>query len=172
MKKIIISSVLVFITVLLGFVGYKSIKNHYQKKIIAKKTQTLPEFSFYTLENQLFSTKELKPETSVIISYFHPECEHCQYEAKDMVKHQQDFKNTQILMISPADINEIQQFAEKCNLQQLQNLIILHDTAYVFEDTFGESAFPTLFIYSKQHQLIKKFSGEVKAVKIIEILNQ
>lgn len=165
---ILFYAIVIVIFALLFFIYLQNQK----KTAIAEKIQSLPDFTFRTLGNSDFSKTDIIPEIPLIISYFHPECEHCQYDAKDIVKHKSDFNNCQILMISTSKTEEIKQFAEKYNLNELENLVLLHDTAFVFEDTFGKSPLPTLLIYSKEHKLLEKFSGEVKAEKIIEILNQ
>jgi len=129
MKKIIIILVFILIIILLGSLGYKAINRYQKRTSITNKIQTLPKLSFVTLNNKVFNNKNIKPNLPILINYFHPECEHCQYEVKDIISHTSDFTQIQLLMISPAKVTEIKRFKKAYNLDQLNNLILLHDTS-------------------------------------------
>ena len=75
---------------------------------IERSAQLLPFFEFLTLENVVFSTKDLKKyNQKVIINFFSPSCEHCQYMAKQYLKNKELFKGVTILMITISDSSEL-----------------------------------------------------------------
>ena len=71
----------------------------------------------------------------------------------------QKIKNVQILMITSADSLSAAKFNSDYKLSLLPNIIILRDTNYQFQKTFGTGVVPTFFIY-EQNKLVKKVIGE------------
>lgn len=169
-KKIILSSIVVIILALFYF-GYQAIQKRSVLNAVEEKTKRLPNLSFYNIDETIFNyVNEYKQQTLII--YFHPECEHCQYEAKQIFDNKDQFNRTQILMISPAPLTQIKQFTTDYQLTTISNLRVLWDKERKFETYFGAATFPTVFIYSKQNQLQKKYKGEVKIEAILKHLEK
>lgn len=169
MKKTIAILLIFLVITTVSYFGYRSIKKHNTTKQTEKTIQELPVFSFYILNKKRFTyTNTTKKHTLII--YFHPECEHCQYEAKQLVLNKEKFKQTQILMISPADLRDIQLFNTSYGLNKIETLKMLWDKERKFENYFGKSTFPTILIYNKENKLQKKYKGEVKIESIIEYI--
>jgi thiol-disulfide isomerase/thioredoxin len=126
------------------------------ESIIAKT----PEFSFLTLDNHSFSDKNIENRKSrLILNHFNPNCEHCQYMAGEFIKDSQKLNDVQILMITSADSASVAKFNGDYKLSLLPNIIILRDTNYQFQKTFGSGVVPSFFIY-EQNKLVKKVIGE------------
>ena len=120
----------------------------------------IPEFSFLTLNNHSFSDKNIENRKSrLILNHFNPNCEHCQYMAGEFLKDSQKIKNIQILMITSADSASVAKFNSDYKLSLLPNIIILRDTNYQFQKTFGTGVVPSFFIY-EHNKLVKKVIGE------------
>jgi peroxiredoxin len=167
MKKIIILTLLLTIVVGLSYFGYNVIQKQTINKQIESTIQKLPILSFYTTNQEIF-TFENNPQKNTLIIYFHPECEHCQYEAKQISKYQSEFKGTYILMVSPAQLDDIKQFQTEYQLEEISSLKMLWDKDREFETYFGNSTFPTILIYNSNNELQKKYKGEVKIDAIIK----
>lgn len=130
-------------------------KNHGNEKII--KT---PNFLFITLNNQSFSNVQImKSKNRLILNHFSPNCEHCQYMAGEFLKDSQKLKDVQVLMITSSDSASAAKFNGDYKLSLLPNIIILRDTNYQFQKTFGTGIVPSFFIY-EQNKLVKKVIGE------------
>lgn len=170
MKKILIITFIAIILCVLSYCGYKGIKKQVDNGKTEALIKTLPEFSFYSLEDILYTRNSLKEGVPIVILYFHPNCEHCQYEATQLVNHKEDFKAAQLIMISIAPVNEIKTFFTTYQLNQLPNLTILSDKEVQFEHYFGSAILPTVLIYSKDWQLKNKYKGEIKIEAIINCL--
>ncbi len=128
---------------------------------------TTPQFSFLIQNNHSFSNNDLdKTKSRIIINHFNPTCEHCQYMASELLKDSQKLKNVQILMITSADSLSTSKFNYDYKLILLPNIIILRDTNYQFQRTFGTGIVPSFFIYEK-NKLIKKVIGETKIENLI-----
>ena len=167
MKKIIASLIIIITLIGLAYMGVNIIQKQAIKKQIESTIQKLPILSFYTTNQEIF-TFENNPQKNILIIYFHPVCEHCQYEAKQISKHQDKFKGTYILMVSPAQLDDIKQFQTDYQLGEITNLKMLWDKDRKFEAYFGTSTFPTVLIYNSNNELQKKYKGEVKIDAIIK----
>ncbi len=159
----------VIILLALSYFGYSSTKKHNVKKQAESRIQELPSFSFFNLNEELFTYQNIEKEETLLI-YFHPDCEHCQYEAKQIVLNKEKFKETQIIMISPASLLAINQFNKTYELNKIKNLEVLWDKERKFENYFGVATFPTILIYDDENQLQKKHKGEVKIEAILKEL--
>ena len=154
--KIFITVVLLVILVSCLFIIKKVNEKNKAESIIAKT----PEFSFLTLDNHSFSDKNIENRKSrLILNHFSPNCEHCQYMAGEFIKDSQKLKDVQILMITSADSSSVAKFNSDYKLSLLSNIIILRDTNYQFQKTFGTGVVPSFFIY-EQNKLVKKVIGE------------
>ncbi len=161
--KIFIGTILIFVFLplagkLIANVYYKiKEKNHTQINM-----QNLPAFSFFTLDNKLFSAKDLNSYTGkIIINFFNPECEHCQYMSKKYIEYADSLKNIKIIMVTNADSATTVKFVTDFKLNSLSNIIVLRDTKFAFFKLFGSSVVPSFFVYKNQ-TLLKKISGETK----------
>lgn len=154
--KIFISVVLIVILVSCLLLLKKINEKNRAESIIAKT----PEFSFLKFDNHSFSNKNIENRKSrLILNHFNPNCEHCQYMAGEFIKDSQKLNDVQILMITSADSASVAKFNGDYKLSLLPNIIILRDTNYQFQKTFGSGVVPSFFIY-EQNKLVKKVIGE------------
>jgi peroxiredoxin len=174
MKKRIIGFTILGLIVTLGaFMLYSMQKKIKQKKAIQENIRSLPDFTFYHLEDSSqFTPKDLVENQSILLIYFNSECEHCQYEASEIYKQQAQFKDTQVLLISSESIKAIQSFSKKYKLTQIPFLKVLKVDVEAFYKSFGSLSVPSIFIYDTDHKLVKNFKGEVKIEKLLEYTDQ
>jgi len=74
-KKSILIIVLICVFGLLSYLGFNVISKAREKNQIAKQLEIIPEFEFLTLEQQLFTKANLKPNAYSIFIYFNSECD-------------------------------------------------------------------------------------------------
>ena len=161
--KIFISVVLIVILVSCLLLFKKINEKNRAESIIAKT----PEFSFLTFDNHSFSNKNIENRKSrLILNHFNPNCDHCQYMAGEFLKNSQKIKDIQILMITSADSASAAKFNRDYKLSLLPNIIILRDTNYQFQKTFGTGVVPSFFIY-EHNNLVKKVIGETKIENLV-----
>jgi thiol-disulfide isomerase/thioredoxin len=171
MKKVLTAGIIILIVGLTVFLLI-GIADKIQKSKIAKEgIKSLPVFSFRTLNDSIFNSDQLK-EGPVLILFFHPECEHCQYQISTLFKNNLMPPGLKVLLISNAEKEGIRRFMEENDLLQHPGLIALADQTYSFRDYFGTEIVPALFIYNKELKLIRYFQGEVKPETILEYLKQ
>jgi thiol-disulfide isomerase/thioredoxin len=154
--KVYITLILFVLSISCFYIQRKIDQKNKADAIIAKT----PGFSFLTLDNHSFSDKNIENRKSrLILNHFNPNCEHCQYMAGEFIKDSQKLKDVQILMITSADSASVAKFNSDYKLSLLPNIIILRDTNYQFQKTFGTGVVPSFFIY-EQNKLVKKVIGE------------
>ena len=170
MKKKIFILIFLILVSALAYFGYKGVKKQIKNKEITKKIQNLPEFSFIEVNGKQFTSSKIQKGLPLVITFFHPECEHCQYEIKEIVHNNKAFQNVNFVMISGASALKTKEFSEDYHLEKMPKLILLRDADFQFEEIFGKASYPTTLIYNKNHKLVKKIIGEVKVEKIIELL--
>ncbi len=108
---------------------------------------------------------------SKVLIAFNPDCEHCQQEAIDVYEHRSDLKNVYLFFVANSKSKDISDFAEKFKLKNLKNVNLVKDTKNILADSFGVKSIPTIFIYNKDNQLIKRFDGETKIDAILKYVS-
>lgn len=170
MKKKIVIILIIFVVGFASFLVTKIVLKNNQNSLIALQKQNLPDFAFYNQDLQVFSSGQLKPQVSVCIFYYNAECEHCQYEAAQISKNIDAFKNTQVIMISTNLPGETAVFQGKYNLKNT-GFLWLYDKDYAFYKWFGQSIAPSVYIYNEDHKLVKEYRGEIKIEAVLKHLN-
>jgi len=165
---------LVFVIIIIGLITFLIIgiiaKTH-KSKIAKEMIKTLPVFSLKTLNDTVFRSDQIK-EGPVLVLFFHPECEHCQYEIKTLFKSKSETSGIRILLISNAEKEAIRNFLKENNLLDYPGLVALVDETYSFGDWFGTELVPATFIYDKKLKLVRYFQGEVRPETILKYLRQ
>jgi thiol-disulfide isomerase/thioredoxin len=154
MTKSIKAIILLIIFTFLGYLVYSVIAKIEHKSKVAKTLQTIPNFSFKTLQNTDYTNANLKPHTSTVFIYFNSECDFCQHEAQSISEH----------------IETIEAFAETYNLLTQQNITFLHDSTYTFSNRFDANSIPYILIYNKNQELVKKHKGQLNPDTILKAL--
>jgi len=160
----IVLPICVLITIF--YFGYKSYQVNEAKKIFRKHKIHIPSSSVFEWINKKPNTDTL----STIVFYFHPDCEHCEYEAKVITDKQKEFLNVNFWWVSTADSSSIKKFGKASGLDLLQNSYLAHISAQKVMQTFGSVSVPNMFIYDKNQTLQKEYKGETKIEAILKYL--
>jgi peroxiredoxin len=171
MKKKIIVVIGISALCLAGLLVFKIIEKHKKNQAATIRRKTLPAFQFYNQNLQQFNAGQLKVGIPVCIFYYNAECDHCQYEATEIKKHIEAFKNIQVIMVSTNTPKETLQFINHYQLKDYAFITWLYDKDYVFYKWFGRSVTPSVYIYDEQHKLQKEYTGEVKIAAVLKYLN-
>lgn len=168
MRKIIKYLIIVLIGFITSYLIVQVNSKYKEKKEAEIRIETLPDAAFASVYGGSINLKDFDLNQSLILIYFHPECEHCQYEANEIGLRSDEFNNCQLIMITPDDsLARIEKFCEQYHLQEVDNLEVLLDQESKFERTFGKAVMPSVYIYDKGQKLKKQFLGETKPDAII-----
>ena len=172
MKKriIFLSCLIIILASFSGFMILRIVQTKKQNNVVAITKQTLPNFAFYSLDSIATGNDFITKGKPVCIFYFNSDCEHCQYEAKEINNNITLFKNAQIVMVSFNTIKEIKQFQKEYNLNY-PNITFLQDPKHEFKNWFGKTSIPSVFIYNAKHKLVKEYQGETKINAIVKSLS-
>ena len=165
------------ILVLTGFAaGYLLVRisgDYNDEKEAEKRIQTLPEVQFISLTGDTVNLHDFNPEMPVIIIYLHPDCDYCRYEAKEIGQNAASFQNCQMIIITSDDsVKRVENFCMDHHLWELNNIEIFLDPDNQFNNTFGKSVVPSVFIYDSDCKLKKQFLGETKPEALLNEMNK
>jgi len=153
----------VLVVLIIGFAGFSNYRHIRHKREMQRSIEDLPAFSFIRQDGGSFDNSGIDPAAErVLINYFNPECEHCQYMAGEFVKNAGKFEKDQLLFLTTADSLSVEKFRKTYGLDRLPGLVLLRDTKYRFAGTFGVRILPSFFIYGRDGKLIRKIAGETK----------
>jgi hypothetical protein len=109
--------------------------------------------------DRLFDTDSVK-RSNIVIVYFSADCEHCEYEAREIASNLSRFDSTEWLFISEFTDSAILGFARRVNLSGIDHVHFLKvEFDFIFQ-TFGTTVYPSLFLYNRNRKLIQSFKGE------------
>src|SRR5215831_18961048 len=72
--------------------------------------QPMPPFEMRLSNNKIFSAKSLPKGKATVLIYFDPECEHCQKLLNDFFKQVNEFKRSQVVMVTFKTVKELANF--------------------------------------------------------------
>jgi thiol-disulfide isomerase/thioredoxin len=171
MRKVFLGFVITFIVFLTAFLLRGIVRKVHNSELIAENIARFPVFSFITLSNETFNSRNIK-EGPVLVVHFHPECEHCRHEISEIFRSQIPESFTSVILVSAAHPDSIKVFLKKLNSSDFATVIPLADTAYKFEDVFGRGIIPSIYIYNRKLELIKVLRGEVKTQTILNCIQE
>ena len=170
-KAIIVILGLAFFIGVLGFLGYRIIDKQNQNEKIKLSKEYLPTFEFYDLDSTIYSTSLKDKSLPIVIIHFNTECDHCQSEALLIHQNFKAFTSAQLVMVAPNNPKDILAFIATYGISKHKEIIVLWDKDKRFVSLFGPSQFPSVYIYSKEHRLLKEYHGEVKIEAITKYIN-
>ena len=131
---------------------------------------TVPPFKLLEIDSvSVFSKTDLKKNKSVLIILFSPDCDHCQHETEEIIKHIEDFKKVQIIMATMMPFAEMKGFYAKYELERFKNIRVGQDFQYMLASFFMVHSLPYLAMYDKKGKLLTTFEGSMKPEDIIKV---
>ena len=167
MKKTLKIILPILVISLLAFMGYKVVSKINHKKQVAENIKKMPAFSYFTLENKIFTNENLEEGKPTLFIYFNSECDFCNHEAEMVQQNIEQLKAIQVVFISYEPIEKIKQFATKFKLLNHANISFLSDSKISFATTFDVTSMPCLVLYDKENNLIEKIKGQVKIETVL-----
>ena len=151
-----------------SWLAVHTFKSYPTKKEIGNMIQTLQHCCFESLTGGQTYIDEFNPDQPTVIMYFHPECEHCQYESGEIGRQKEQFEKVNTILITPDDsTTRVEAFASRYRLWDVDNLTILMDRNRRFKSHFGTTVIPSLFIYGSDKKLLKMYKGEIQMKAVI-----
>lgn len=136
----------------------------------AEKIRTLPVLVMKDIWGNSFNTDQITS-GPLLITFFHPECDHCKYEISSLVSTDLIDSHLTIILVSYAESTEVQSFMEEVGNVDALNMHILLDLDFKMSDLYKADVLPSNFIYNKELELVKVLRGATKPETIMKYLN-
>ncbi|MCY1722667.1 redoxin domain-containing protein [Prolixibacteraceae bacterium Z1-6] len=171
MRKIVKYAIILIIGFIFGYLLVNIIGGYSDKKEAEARIQTLPEVDFLSFYGDSVSLHSFDPTKPLLLVYFHPDCEHCQYEAQAISQTSHALNECQLVMVTADDsLQRVKRFCNTNQLWEVNNIEVLIDTENKFKPTFGKAVIPSIYIYENR-KLTQQFLGETKIESILNALN-
>lgn len=140
-KKIISSVVLSFCFVL----------------VFAQQNKTgIAPFKITLANGKTYTYKQLKPNTATVLIYFSPTCDHCKEFTKELLTHQKELLNKQIIMVGYEPVTDIKKFDSVYHVSSKPNFKIgTEGYTFIVQKFYGVQRFPFVAMYNKEMKLVK-----------------
>lgn len=119
----------------------------------------IPPFTIQLTDSSTFSKKDLPKKKYIVITYFNPECGHCQDEATALAKNMSKFKNVFFVMAAYKDLDLIKEFSEDFGLNKFTNIRIGRDTQYFLPTFYAVKSTPFTAVYDRKGRFVKAFEN-------------
>lgn len=104
----------------------------------------------------------LNGETPTVIVYFHPDCEHCQYEAQQLSHHPSLLQKARVWFLSTEPAPALKTFSHRYRLDALSGVTVARIEPSLAFDSLGFRGVPHLLVYAPDGKLKKEFRGETR----------
>lgn len=99
---------------------------------------------------------------NILVMMFNPTCEHCQEEARIIIKNLPLFDSTKLMFLAAAGMKEYLSFFDAVTRASKHPKIAMGvDSAKFIDKTFKYQSLPQINIYNKDRKLVRIFNGEV-----------
>ena len=164
MKKALLIAIIACFLVVLAYFGCQIYHKIEAKKVFTEQIKRLPKQTNF----QWIGKPAPSNDAPTVVLFFSPDCEHCQYEAKDIFKQKDTFLGVNLWWVATADSAEIKQFSKTYGLEKLPNHHFAKLSGEKVVQTFGAVSVPHIFIYDETGTLQKEFRGETKVEALLK----
>lgn len=132
----------------------------------------LPAFDFEAMDGSRVTLADMPADKPVIVFYFDPFCDHCQKEAGWINDNPQLFKDITLLWASWGDLKDIKEFPAKYLPNIKSTLFVTRDDKFEFDNYFGYSEIPSIYVYNKKHIRTATFREETIPLTLLRFALQ
>jgi len=137
-----------------------------------EKVPVFPPVRLTLADKTTFTKKDLPAKKPVMLMVFSPDCDHCQHETEEMMKHMDWFSNATIVMATMMSLEAMTAFAEKYKLGDHTNIIVGRDSEYFLSHFYQIRNLPFLAFYDKKGRLISVSRGTMPVDKVVAELKK
>ncbi len=122
-----------------------------------KKDLHIPEFTIMQTDSSWFTREMIPKYPYTAIIYFAPDCGHCQYTVKELVKYMDSLKNVFFLLVAYKPLEEIREFYQHYGLDKFENVRIGRDPKYFLPAFYRVTSTPFVALYNTSGLLDKVY---------------
>jgi len=129
--------------------------------------KSIPLKLLLTDSSTYFTKESLAKKKPVLIMLFSPDCNHCQQETEEMIKHIESLKNIQIVMATTQPFPMMKEFYIKYGLARFNNIIVGREENFTLPVYYDIRNYPFFAFYDRKKELITGIEGSVGIDKIM-----
>lgn len=137
-----------------------------------KRFPTLPPLNLVQIDSSHLTKDNLKKHQATMIMYFSPSCEHCQHQMEDMIKHMNELKKIQIVMVTYQPMDEMVTFYKNYKISSYPNIKMGRDEKFTLPPFYHINSLPYMALYDKKGTFITSFEGNVKIEKLVQAFSK
>lgn len=169
-KKKLTRLVLLFITIGIVSIWVLSYNKYHRIQETKENYQSLPDFTFYSFDQDTLIPASLKNDMKKVIIFFDPHCDYCALEINALEKDITQFRGIQIALISPAQPDTLRLYKKRFDFTNMPDVGMYYAAEEHLIEKFRNFGVPSTFIYNENNLLIKEFIGFTKMDEILEVL--
>ena len=134
----------------------------------AAAKKTLPPFRILLTSMKYYKAADMDKNVPKMIVYFDPTCDHCRAFTTELLKHENDFGKTQIVMISYTPVVQVKQFETEFKLSKYPNIKLgTEGYTFIVQRYYNVQKFPFTAVYGKKGTMIASYR-EVPSVNELQ----
>jgi thioredoxin-related protein len=141
-------------------------------KVPFKRFPTVPPFKVMLKDSSFYEKKNLPKNKAVWFMIFGPDCDHCQEETRQIIAHQEELKDVQVIMITLHPVDRMKTFIADYKLDAVKNVVVGQDYARFTMPFFGFKNFPFHAWYDKKGKLLGSFEGTMSIDEVVRLFNK
>ena len=135
------------------------------------ESQSIPSFTMKLSNGKSFSSKDLSKQKPAIIIYFDPDCDHCQTLINTLLKKINEFKKSQIVMVTFKPLNEVAGFEKKYHTAEYANIRVgTEQPIFFFRTLYHLENVPFTILFNKQGKQIISYKKETPVDDLLKHL--
>lgn len=136
-----------------------------------QEPRVIPPFTMQLADSTRFGKQDLPKKRSIVITYFDPECGHCQQEAAALSKNIHLFPKTFFVLATFKNLDLVKEFSEAYGLAGLPNLRIGRESQYFLPVYYRVEKTPFTAVYDRKGRFLKAFPDGYTITGLHELLD-
>ena len=141
-----------------------------------KKDLHIPEFNILQTDSTWLTKEQLPKYDYTAIIYFAPDCGHCQYTVKELIKSMDSLTNVLFVFVAYKPLAELKEFYNHYELGKFPNIRMGRDPKYFVPAFFRVTATPFVAVYNRTGLLAKVFdpatNTTIEVPQLVALVNK
>lgn len=118
------------------------------------------------------NTKEIEEERPFALVYFSPDCDECQKETEQIIKHMDSLKDYKFYFITSDPFARLRVFSKFYNIPRYPNIILGQDIERRFSILYRAGGTPFTVVFDCKKRLRTVFNGEANVETLINVMKE
>jgi thiol-disulfide isomerase/thioredoxin len=135
------------------------------------QTSSMPAFKMQLTNGKMFTSAQLNHEKPTVLIYFAPDCEHCQLLMNEIFSRLNDFKTTQLVMVTFEPLKELFGFEKKYQTAKFPNIKVGSELpVFFFRYLYKLEHTPFTALFDKNGKLVASYKEQTPVNDLVKKL--